>query len=85
MGLLDPIGKIILDLPPLLAVADSEVGAAASDLVLFLSHWGRTPPEATRSAIERLRRFGVAEIRAVLSGSPRLLVQGIRDGPPRSR
>ena len=59
--------KIILDLPPVLAVSDGEVGAAASDLVLFVSHWGRTSPDATRAAIERLRRFGVTEVRGVLS------------------
>jgi capsular exopolysaccharide synthesis family protein len=63
----DRYDKIILDLPPLLAVADAEVGAAASDLVVFVNHWGRTKPEATQSALERLRRFGVMQVRGVFS------------------
>jgi capsular exopolysaccharide synthesis family protein len=59
--------KIILDLPPLLAVADAEVGAAASDLCIFVSHWGRTQPAATQAALDRLRRFGVLQVRGVFS------------------
>lgn len=59
--------KIILDLPPVLAVADAEVGAAASDLVVFVNRWGHTKADATQAALERLRRFGVPHIRAVFS------------------
>lgn len=58
--------RIILDLPPVLAVSDGAVGAAASDLTLFVNHWGRTKPNDTRLALELLRKLGVTEVRAVL-------------------
>lgn len=58
--------RIILDLPPVLAVSDGAVGAAASDLVLFVNHWGQTKPDDTRMALELLRKLGATEIRAVL-------------------
>lgn len=69
-GLIDDFSskydRIILDLPPVLAVPDAAVGAAASDLVVFVNHWGRTKPDDARSALELLRKLGVTEVRAVL-------------------
>lgn len=58
--------KIILDLPPVLAVSDGAVGAAAADLVLFVTHWGHTKLDDASLALELLRKLGVAEIRAIL-------------------
>lgn len=58
--------RIILDLPPVLAVADGAVGAAASDITLLVSRWGVTKPEDSGSALEVLRKIGVTEVRAVL-------------------
>lgn len=69
-GLIDEFSprydRIILDLPPVLAVPDGAVGAAASDVVVFVNHWGRTKPDDTRAALEVLRKLGATEIRAVL-------------------
>lgn len=58
--------RIILDLPPVLAVADGAVGAAASDITLLINHWGETKLEDSSSALELLRKIGVTEVRAVL-------------------
>ena len=49
---------VIIDTPPVLAVADSRILAARADLTLFLIRWGQTPPSAARAALDILRDTG---------------------------
>lgn len=56
--LLDELGKrfsyILLDTPPILAVADSRTLVALADTVVFLVRWNATSRFAARSALERI-------------------------------
>jgi len=65
-SVLDRYDRIMFDMPPLLAVADSAVGAATADLVILVTRWGHTASEATQSAIECLRKLRSSGIAAVL-------------------
>jgi succinoglycan biosynthesis transport protein ExoP len=45
---------VIIDAPPVLAVADARRLAALSDAVLMVVRWGKTPRQAVLAAVERL-------------------------------
>ncbi len=45
---------IILDGPPILAVNDARTLAALADIVLMVAHWGTTPKQAIRAALDFL-------------------------------
>lgn len=47
--------RVVVDTPPVLAVADTRVLAAIADQVLFLIRWNRTPRDAVRNSIRLLR------------------------------
>jgi capsular exopolysaccharide synthesis family protein len=49
---------IILDLPPLLGLADGRFLAALADAVALIVRWDRTPSQAVSSAAEALRADG---------------------------
>jgi len=55
--------RIILDTPPVLAVADTRVLAGVADRVLYLVRWNSTPREAVRTGVRLLR-----DARAKLAG-----------------
>lgn len=49
---------VVIDTAPVLAVADTRVLAAHSDIVLFLVRWGKTPRQAVSASIELLLNAG---------------------------
>ncbi|MCK6442450.1 GumC family protein [Elstera cyanobacteriorum] len=55
--------RIILDTPPVLAVADTRVLAGVADRVLYLVRWNATPRQAVRTGVRLLR-----DARAQLAG-----------------
>jgi exopolysaccharide transport family protein len=49
---------IVLDAPPVLAVADARVLAPKSDAVVFLLRWRKTPEKAVRASLKLLEAAG---------------------------
>lgn len=58
---------IIIDTPPVSAVADSRVVGALTDAVTFLVRWGVTPRIQVRHAFRKLVQDGIAQIYPVVS------------------
>lgn len=50
---------VVLDTPPVLAVADARLIAAKADVALMISEWNKTPGRAAAAAVELLRSAGV--------------------------
>ena len=50
---------VVLDTPPVLAVADARLIAAKADVALMVSEWNKTPSRAAAAAVELLRSAGV--------------------------
>ena len=50
--------QVILDGPPLLAVADARTLAMQADSVLMVARWSKTPRQAIRAALSRLEQDG---------------------------
>lgn len=65
-GLRDRYDVIVIDTPPVLAVADAATLAALADGVLLAVRWDRTPARALAAALASLRRTDAAVIGAVL-------------------
>ena len=69
--LLDELAKnvdlVIIDTPPLLAVADATILASKSDSVMLVLRSGHTPSQAIREAIERLHQARANLIGVVLN------------------
>lgn len=55
----DRYDYVIMDLPPVLGVADSRTLAVMADLVVFVVRWGSTPLQAASLALSSLRSDGV--------------------------
>lgn len=55
--------RIIIDAPPVLAVADTRLLAALADRVLYMIRWNKTPRDAVRAGLKLLR-----ETKAPLAG-----------------
>jgi capsular exopolysaccharide synthesis family protein len=49
---------IVVDTPPVLAVADARLIAAKADVTLMVSEWNKTPSRAAAAAVELLRSAG---------------------------
>jgi len=49
---------IILDTPPVLAMADTRVLAPKADMVIMLAHWRQTPRKAVQAALHTLHAVG---------------------------
>src|SRR5699024_7962317 len=49
---------IVLDLPPLVGLADGRYIAVQADAVALIVRWGGTPPQAAASAVNWLRSDG---------------------------
>ncbi|HSK42118.1 MAG TPA: AAA family ATPase, partial [Arenibaculum sp.] len=56
---LPPYDWILIDTPPVMAVADAGQLGRVADTILFVVDWGRTERNAVRGALEHLRKFGV--------------------------
>lgn len=64
---------IVLDCPPVWAVADARVLAALSDTTIFTSLWAKTPVKALARAIHQLSLTGVHVLGVVINrANPRL-------------
>jgi capsular exopolysaccharide synthesis family protein len=50
---------VVLDTPPVLAVADARLIAAKADVALMVTEWNKTPGRAAAAAVELLRSAGV--------------------------
>ena len=58
---------ILIDSPPVLAVADAKVLGRMVDKLVFIVRWGDTPQRAVHDAVHDLREFGVDIAGTVLS------------------
>lgn len=58
---------VILDTPPILAVADTRVLAGKADATVLLARWRRTPQQAVKAALRLLDHSGARVIGAALS------------------
>lgn len=65
--LLTRYDHIIIDSPPVLAVADTRVLACLADRVLYLIKWNSTPRDAVRNGVKLLRSVGAPMFGVVLS------------------
>jgi polysaccharide biosynthesis transport protein len=61
---------IVIDTPPMLAVADSSVVCAATDGVLLIARAGVTPREVLQRTANELRKLPVTTLGVVLNGAP---------------
>jgi len=59
--------RIVIDSPPVLAVADSRILARLADRVVYLIRWNSTPRDAVRNGMKLLRAAGVNPYGTVLS------------------
>ncbi|MGC2856642.1 GumC family protein [Novispirillum sp. DQ9] len=59
--------RIIIDSPPVLAVADVRILARLADRVIYLTKWGSTPRDGVRNGIKLLRSSGANLTGVVLS------------------
>lgn len=66
-GLRTQYDRIIIDSPPVLAVADTRILAQLAHRVLYLVRWNSTPREAVRNGIKLLHSAGVSVHGIVLS------------------
>lgn len=66
-ALADRYDRVIIDLPPVLAVADARVLSSLADRVIYLVRWNFTPRDAVRNGIRLLRDAGVNLHGVVLS------------------
>ncbi|MEO5374484.1 MAG: polysaccharide biosynthesis tyrosine autokinase [Alphaproteobacteria bacterium] len=60
-------GRIVIDSPPILAVADVQLFARQVDKVVYLVKWGGTPRDAVHNGIKLLRSVGAPLAGLVLS------------------
>jgi capsular exopolysaccharide synthesis family protein len=49
---------VIVDAPPVMAVADARIIGRLVDKTLFVVRWDKTPSKVARAALEQLRRYG---------------------------
>lgn len=73
---------VVLDTPPVLAVASSRVIAKAADSVIFLAKWDETPRGAVRSALTVLARDGVQPIGLIFNMVDTRLQSSIGEDDP---
>ena len=58
---------VLLDVPPIFALAEARVLARVADTTLFCVRWGKTPRRIVRAAITSLQEAGVSIIGAALT------------------
>lgn len=59
--------QIILELPPVLGLADARILAAKADRVLYIVRWNKTPARAAQSGLDVLRDLGANVVGAALT------------------
>jgi capsular exopolysaccharide synthesis family protein len=57
---------VVIDSPPVMAVADARIIGRLVDKTLFVVRWNKTPAKVARVALEQLRRYGTAVAGIVL-------------------
>ena len=57
---------ILIDAPPVMAVADARIIGRLADKTLFVVRWNKTPGKVARAALEQLQRHGTDVAGAVL-------------------
>jgi len=57
---------VIIDTPPVMAVADARIIGRVVDKTIFVVRWDKTPRKVARAAIDQLRRAGVSIAGVVL-------------------
>ena len=57
---------VILDTPPVMAVADARVIGQMTDKTLFVVRWDKTPRKVARAALDLLRQGGIEVAGTVL-------------------
>ena len=57
---------IVIDAPPVMAVADARIIGRLVDKTLFVVRWDKTPGKVAKAALEQLRRHGTEVAGAVL-------------------
>jgi capsular exopolysaccharide synthesis family protein len=50
---------VVIDTPPVMAVADARIIGRVVDKTIFVVRWDKTPRKVARAAIEQLRRAGI--------------------------
>jgi capsular exopolysaccharide synthesis family protein len=58
-ALKEKFDHVVIDTPPVLAVADARLIAAKADVALMVTEWDKTPSRAAAAAVELLRSAGV--------------------------
>ena len=58
---------VVLDTPPVMAIADTRLIARKADAVCFVVRWGKTRSDAAETALEMLQDGGAKVVGAVLS------------------
>ncbi|MBV9995266.1 MAG: AAA family ATPase [Caulobacteraceae bacterium] len=59
--------QIILELPPVLGLADARILAAKADRVLYLIQWNKTPARTAQSGLDVLHELGANVVGAALT------------------
>jgi capsular exopolysaccharide synthesis family protein len=57
---------VIIDTPPVMAVADARIIGRVVDKMIFVVRWNKTPRKVARTALDQLRRAGVSLAGVVL-------------------
>ena len=57
---------VVIDTPPVMAVADARILGRVVDKTIFVVRWGKTPRKVSKAAIELLRRASVSTAGVVL-------------------
>ena len=63
----DAYDTVLIDAPPILGLGDTPLLAARAQASLLVVEWGRNHHGGLRTAVERLRRTGVAIVGAILT------------------
>ncbi|HEV7158712.1 MAG TPA: polysaccharide biosynthesis tyrosine autokinase [Caulobacteraceae bacterium] len=58
---------VILELPPVLGLADARILAAKADRVLYVVRWNKTPARAAQAGLDVLRELGANVVGAALT------------------
>jgi polysaccharide biosynthesis transport protein len=71
---------VIIDCPPILAVADARTLCAMADRTVIVTHWNRTPAPAVRTAVREIETAGGKAIGIVLNQLKSSVVKRISYG-----
>ena len=72
---------IIIDSPPVLAIADALVIARISDVVILIAKWGKTPRQVVIKALNQLQKIGARVAGVLLTHADVKMVTSYSLGP----